>query len=93
MKNSVSGKGKGWLKDYPDYRDQTPRTKEVTGKLASRSVKQPVQSMLKKIDVETDQKSLAPATKTTTAKKTTAKAKVDSRAEWIDSNQFGLPNG
>ncbi|MDB5211098.1 MAG: Peptidase papain [Sediminibacterium sp.] len=87
MKNSIAGKGKGWLKDYPDFRDQTPRTKEVTGKQAERGVKQPVQALLQKIDVQTDQKSMVTAKKTAT-KKAVAKTKIDSR---VDLRQWCSP--
>lgn len=47
MKNPI--KGKGWLKDYPDFRDQTPFTSELTPKQVDRGVKRPVKKLLEQL--------------------------------------------
>ncbi|NCI52121.1 cysteine protease [Sediminibacterium roseum] len=62
-------KGKGWLKDLPDFRDQTPDTRQLTDKQLALGVKKPVQQILQKVE------------KATAAKKAAVKAltKVDLR--------------
>ena len=72
MKNSGTGYGKGWLKDYPDFRDQTPHSSEVSAKQLSRGINQPVQKLLQKV---------AAKPKVVTKKKVVAKtdARVDLR--------------
>lgn len=42
-------KGKGWLKDYPDFRDQTPFSSELTTKQVERGVKRPVKKLLEQL--------------------------------------------
>lgn len=56
MANNFSHKGKGWLKDLPDFRDQTPDTKDVTDKQLAQGVKKPVQQILQKIEEKTAKK-------------------------------------
>lgn len=50
MNKNFSYKGKGWLKDLPDFRDQTPDTKSVTDKQLAMGVKKPVQQILQKVE-------------------------------------------
>lgn len=50
MKNQYVSRGKGWLKDYPDFRDQTPFTSELTVKQAERGIRQPVKKILEALD-------------------------------------------
>lgn len=76
-------KGKGWLKDYPDFRDQTPFSSELTAKQVERGVTQPVKKLLAQL-----------SSAQTGKKKTTASLprKVDLRA-WCspieDQGQIG----
>jgi C1A family cysteine protease len=79
-------KGKGWLKDYPDFRDQTPFSSELTTKQLERGVKQPVKKLLEQMG--------SAKTSSTGKKKTsiTVPKKVDLRA-WCspieDQGQIG----
>lgn len=50
MKNQHVSRGKGWLKDYPDFRDQTPFTSVLTVKQAERGIRQPVKKILEALD-------------------------------------------
>ncbi len=52
MNNTSLSKGKGWLKDLPDFRDQTPASTQLTDKQASRGIKVPVQKILQKLDAK-----------------------------------------
>lgn len=76
-------KGKGWLKDYPDFRDQTPFSSELTAKQVERGITQPVKKILAQL-----------TSAQTGKKKTTASLprKVDLRA-WCspieDQGQIG----
>ena len=63
-------KGTGWLKDYPDFRDNTPATNTLSSKQKLRGVKEPVSKILSNLDTQA-------AKKTTAAKKAAAATKVD----------------
>ena len=43
-------KGTGWMKDYPDFRDNTPATTTITPKQELRGVKESVKDTLKKLN-------------------------------------------
>lgn len=58
MAHVVNGKGLGWLRDLPDFRDYTPDRGEVDQPLKVKGQKQPVKAMLAKTGAET---ALAPA--------------------------------
>ena len=49
-------KGTGWLKDYPDFRDNTPATSTLSAKQKLRGVKEPVSKILIKLDSATAKK-------------------------------------
>lgn len=49
MSTIASRKGKGWLKDLPDFRDYTPKTDDVNKKQASRGVKESVSDILSRV--------------------------------------------
>lgn len=70
----VSIKGKGWMKDYPDFRDNTPATNTISPRQKSRGVKEPVNEILKKLNPATTKKTVA-------AKKAATSTKVD-LCEW-----------
>src|SRR5947208_2064002 len=42
----ASKRGKGWLKDLPDFRDQVPSTNELNKKQVARGVKKTVSTIL-----------------------------------------------
>jgi C1A family cysteine protease len=75
-------KGRGWLKDIPDFRDQSPMTKEVTDKQQSKGISTPVKDILKKVGM----------TKTTPRVKADTSSRVDLR-QWCspveDQGQLG----
>ncbi len=50
MATISSTKGKGWLRDLPDFRDNTPSTKEILKKQEARGVKEPVSDILKRLN-------------------------------------------
>jgi C1A family cysteine protease len=50
MSSIASTKGKGWLKDLPDYRDNTPKTDNLTQKQEARGVKETVNDILKRVN-------------------------------------------
>lgn len=55
-------KGKGWLKDYPDFRDNTPATKELSSRQKLRGVKESVNKVLSHLPLA-DNKTKAAAKK------------------------------
>lgn len=59
-------KGKGWLKDYPDFRDNTPSTKTLSSRQKLRGAKESVSEVLEKLDL----KGSKPAKSVRTTKKT-----------------------
>jgi C1A family cysteine protease len=61
-------KGTGWLKDYPDYRDNTPATNTLSARQKLRGVKEPVNKILSKLNTPASLKTAA-AKKDATAKK------------------------
>lgn len=52
MTTLSSTKGRGWYRDLPDFRDQTPATKTVTEKQKLRGVTKPVNTILKPLEKE-----------------------------------------
>ncbi len=42
-------KGKGWLRDYPDFRDNTPSTDKLSARQKLRGAKEPVSKVLSKL--------------------------------------------
>lgn len=65
-------KGKGWLKDYPDFRDNTPATNTITARQKLRGIKEPVSKVLDKLDLNE-----AKTAKITKTAKKAATEKVD----------------
>ncbi|HEX7845737.1 MAG TPA: hypothetical protein VF476_08015, partial [Chitinophagaceae bacterium] len=63
-------KGKGWLKDYPDFRDQTPNSHTISSRQKLRGVKEPVADILNKLKVSA-------AKRSPVAKKAASSSKVD----------------
>lgn len=63
-------KGTGWMKDYPDFRDNTPSTDTLSSKQELRGVTKPVNEILKKLNPAT-------AKKTSAIKKLAASTKAD----------------
>ncbi len=61
-------KGTGWLKDYPDFRDNTPATNTLSVRQKLRGVKEPVHKLLSKLNTPASVKTSA-AKKDATAKK------------------------
>lgn len=49
MSSIAASRGKGWLKDLPDYRDNTPSTDELTPKQEARGVKETVSDILSRV--------------------------------------------
>ncbi len=43
-------KGTGWMKDYPDFRDNTPKTDELSPKQKLRGVTKSVSKILEKVN-------------------------------------------
>jgi hypothetical protein len=43
-------KGTGWMKDYPEFRDNTPSTNAITAKQELRGVDEAVYKILSKLD-------------------------------------------
>lgn len=68
MGSIASTKGKGWLKDYPDFRDNTPSTDTLTKKQIARGAKAPLNKVLDKLAVNSNKKAV------------TLKSKVDLRS-------------
>ena len=52
-------KGLGWVKDYPDFRDNTPSTGTITQKQEFRGVSEPVRKILDRLDKNNKAKSAA----------------------------------
>jgi len=50
MKSIASTKGKGWLRDLPDYRDNTPKTTSLNEKQVARGAKDSVNEILSKVN-------------------------------------------
>jgi len=50
MSTIASTKGKGWLKDLPDFRDNTPSTKDLNKKQVARGVKESVSEILSRVN-------------------------------------------
>ena len=48
----AKSKGTGWLKDYPDFRDNTPDTNTISTRQKLRGVKEPVSKILSKLDTK-----------------------------------------
>src|SRR5438034_6346847 len=72
MSNIASKKGKGWMRDLPDYRDNTPFTSTLTKKQKERGATKSVNAILAKLDLNG---------KSTKGKKSTLSTKIDLR-EW-----------
>jgi C1A family cysteine protease len=85
MESIASKKGKGWLKDLPDFRDNTPETNHLTAGQIARGVKHPVDELLARLDDDLKRKKV---TKT----KKVSPIKVDLR-QWCspieDQGQLG----
>jgi C1A family cysteine protease len=84
MSSIASRKGKGWMRDLPDYRDNTPNTSTLSKKQKDRGATQPVSAILSKLNLSEK--------KATRKKKTTLATKADLRA-WCspieDQGQLG----
>lgn len=65
MPTIASVKGKGWIRDLPDFRDNTPETVELSKKQQERGVKEPVNSILRRVNKKNK---LSPKAKATAAK-------------------------
>ncbi|NOT51920.1 MAG: cysteine protease [Chitinophagaceae bacterium] len=65
-------KGTGWMKDYPDFRDNTPATKTISAKQESRGVKEPVGDILSRVNTP-----VRSAAAKTAAKKASVSTKID----------------
>ena len=50
MPTIASTKGKGWLKDLPDFRDYTPNSDQVSKKQEARGVKESVNDILSRVN-------------------------------------------
>ena len=68
MNTLSSTKGRGWLKDYPDFRDNTPSTDSLSARQKLRGAKEPVKEILKKLNPATSKKN-APLIKVATSTK------------------------
>jgi C1A family cysteine protease len=53
-------KGRGWLKDYPDHRDNTPSTNTLSTRQKLRGVKESVSKVLGKLHLESDKVKTSP---------------------------------
>lgn len=53
MATIASLKGKGWIRDLPDFRDNTPDTADLTKKQKERGVKEPVSAILRRVNKKT----------------------------------------
>jgi C1A family cysteine protease len=70
-------KGKGWLKDYPEFRDNTATTKTLSAKQKLRGANEPVNDILSRLNTRASVK--------------TAAAKKDAVAKKIDLSQWCSP--
>ena len=52
MSTIASRKGKGWLKDLPDFRDYTPNTDIVSKKQVAKGVKESVNDILSRVNAK-----------------------------------------
>ncbi len=77
MKSIASTKGKGWLKDLPDFRDQNPQSTNISEKQQSKGIEKPVKEILKKVN-------------TTVAKSAAVKKTVDTLTK-VDLRQWCSP--
>lgn len=59
MKNIASTKGKGWLKDLPDFRDQNSQTSKLNEKQEEKGIKKPVKEILQKLNTAATKKAKA----------------------------------
>jgi C1A family cysteine protease len=50
MATIASVKGKGWIRDLPDFRDNTPATVDLSKKQKERGVKEPVNTVLRRMN-------------------------------------------
>ena len=50
MSSIAATRGKGWLKDLPDFRDITPSTSELSTKQVAKGIKKTVSSILSEVD-------------------------------------------
>jgi C1A family cysteine protease len=71
MSSIASRKGKGWLRDLPDYRDNTPSTTSLTKKQKERGAKKSVSEILGQLNKN--------GTRSTKLKKAALSAKADLR--------------
>ena len=75
-------KGKGWLKDYPDFRDNTPSTDTLSARQKLRGLTESVSKVLNKLNLKNG--------KTTKAKKP-VKRTTASAAEKVDLSKWCSP--
>jgi len=77
-------KGTGWLKDYPDFRDNTDSTTTLSSRQKLRGVKEPVNKILSRLNT--------PASRKTAAAKKEAAAKKIDLSKWCSpiEDQGGL---
>jgi C1A family cysteine protease len=61
MATIASTKGKGWRKDFPDFRDNTPSTEILSERQIARGARKPVSEVLKGLLEHAPAKSKAPA--------------------------------
>jgi C1A family cysteine protease len=59
MSSIASSKGKGWLKDLPDFRDQSPASTKVNDKQKAKGIDKSVKEILKKVDAVAAKKKTA----------------------------------
>jgi hypothetical protein len=52
MPTIASTKGKGWLKDLPDFRDFTPNTESLNKQQRARGVKESVSDILSRVNTK-----------------------------------------
>ncbi|MBL0357359.1 MAG: cysteine protease [Chitinophagaceae bacterium] len=82
-------KGKGWLKDYPDFRDNTPATSTISARQKLRGIKEPVSKVLDKLDLTGGKRSNV----SKTVKKSAATAEKVDLSKWCspieDQGQLG----
>src|SRR5215212_1553662 len=50
MSSIASTRGKGWLKDLPDFRDNVPSTNEITKKQEAKGIKKSVSAILSEVN-------------------------------------------
>lgn len=52
MKTIAASRGKGWLKDFPDFRDQTPLSSELTDKQRATGIDKTVKEILNPVNTK-----------------------------------------